>query len=91
VRRGDPNSPTLFDLFINDLVKTVKETNSRMKVDNHMVNILLFADDIVLLAESSNDMQTLMDCLYNWCTKWNLEINGSKSKVIHFCKKKIVP
>ena len=51
VKRGDVISPTLFSIFINDLVKGIKELNEGVDISPDLnVGILLFADDIVLLA-----------------------------------------
>ena len=49
-----------------------------------LLAILMFADDIALLAETEQDLQTLLDSLYSWCNTWLLHINTSKSKVVHF-------
>ena len=47
-------------------------------------SILLYADDVVLLAESESDLQIMLDVLSNWCKKWRLDINDTKTQVIHF-------
>ena len=49
-----------------------------------MIPILLFADDIVLLTECEKDLQLLLDKLVQWCNKWKIKINESKSKIMHF-------
>ena len=56
-----------------------------MKLNNNeYINILLYADDIVLLAENEANLQKMLQLLYKWCYKWRLNVNESKSKVIHF-------
>ena len=77
-------SPTLFSLYINDLVKTLKENGPCLNIDDLLLNILLYADDMVLLAESENDLQALLDILYQWCMKWRLNVNIAKTQVVHF-------
>lgn len=47
----------------------------------------MYADDIVLLANSAADLQAQLDCLHEWCYKWRLELNQGKTKVVHFRKK----
>ena len=85
VRQGDTLSPTLFSLYLNDLVKEINNLNLGIKVDNNtMVSILLFADDMVLMANNECDLQNMLDCLQNWCLKWRLRVNLDKTKVIHF-------
>ena len=42
--------------------------------------LLLYADDLVLLAENENDMQLLLDMLYVWCRDNTLrQVNENKS------------
>ena len=46
--------------------------------------ILLYADDTVILAESSDDMQNQINHFYDFCKKWRLKVNIEKSKVLVF-------
>ena len=48
------------------------------------INSLLYADDIILLSESKEGLQKSLNCLHEFCTNWQLEINHEKSKVIVF-------
>lgn len=59
VRQGDTISPTLFLIFINDLAVKSKETNIGIPINDGKVSLLLYADDVVLLTETENDMQVL--------------------------------
>ncbi|KAL4237739.1 hypothetical protein ACF0H5_002452 [Mactra antiquata] len=49
--------------------------------------ILLFADDMVILGNSVEDLQTRLDLLYEYCTKWGLEVNTDKTKIVVFRNK----
>ena len=84
VKQGDNLSPILFCLYINDFALTLKEKNIGVNIDGHTICILLYADDIVLLAENKKDLQTLLDITQDWCYKWKLNINVEKSKILHF-------
>ena len=42
----------------------------------------MYADDIVLLSESSNGLQKSLNVLKDFCYKWNLEVNTEKTRVI---------
>ena len=84
VHQGDNLSPTLFALFINDLARELKELGIGVKINELVIPILLFADDVVLLAECEKDLQLLLDKLVQWCNKWKIKINESKSKIMHF-------
>ena len=88
VKQGDNLSPSLFALFINDLVNELNSLGYGIRIGTYKISILLYADDIVIIAENEEKLQKLLDKLYEWCIKWHLEINESKSKIMHFRKKK---
>lgn len=44
----------------------------------------MYADDIVLLAETANMMQLMANKLQQYCCKWNLKVNTDKSKIMVF-------
>ena len=52
--------------------------------EDDSVPILLYADDIVLLSDNEQKLQTMLDCLNDWCHAWGLTINFNKSKAMHF-------
>ncbi len=56
-------------------------------IENGQICILLFADDIVILAEDEIKLQILLDFTNEWCKKWRTKINNDKTKVIHFRQK----
>ena len=84
VRQGDPLSTTLFNIFINDLVEHVHQTNVGIKIDKTLINILLYADDILLVAKSEAELQILIHALETWCNTWKLRVNVAKTNVLHF-------
>ena len=45
---------------------------------------MLYADDMVLIAETEEQLLKLLDVMYVWCKKWRLKINKGKTKVVHF-------
>ena len=84
VRQGDNCSPTLFSIFIDDLVREINTLNLGIDIKSRRISILLYADDIVMLANNESDMQTLLNTLHTWCQRWRMLINTEKSKVVHF-------
>ena len=72
--------PLLFDLFIDTLAREIKALG--LGVEG--VSILLYADDVVLVAETPKDLQKLLDAAAVFFMKWRLEANLSKTKVMAF-------
>ena len=84
VKQGDCLSPTLFSLFINDMANEIKSNCNGISLGNFDVHCLLYADDLVLLAETEEDLQCMLDTVLVWCRKWHMKINPKKSNVVHF-------
>ena len=84
VRQGDSLSPTLFALYINSLAEEIKSLNNGVILNGKNVSILLYADDIVLMSDCEESLQTMLDCMFEWCHKWRLKLNVMKSNVMHF-------
>ena len=50
------------------------------------INSLLYADDLALVATSPEDLQLKLNLLHEYCKKWKLNINLSKTKIVEFNK-----
>ena len=66
LRQGCMLSPILFIIVIDELARRVKATGRGVRLGNIKINILIFADDIVLIAESMDDLQYLLDIVYSF-------------------------
>ena len=86
VRQGDSISPTLFSIYINDLVAEMKLLNCGVDIGTYILYLLLYADDLVLIAPNEQSLQKMIDCLHTWSVKWRVSINFNKSNIIHFRK-----
>lgn len=91
VRQGENLSPMLFSLFLNDLQDYF--LNGRVDGINIEINqinlfiklfILLYADDTVIICESPNDLQNALDVYYEYCERWKLQVNATKTKILIF-------
>ena len=88
VKQGDSLSSTLFNLFINDLPQIFNENNSLpAKLEDITIGCLLYADDLVILSESHLGLQNSLNKLDQYCQKWKLKINTSKTQIVIFNSK----
>ena len=71
--QGEVLLPILFSMYNNDIdINFIKENFP--SVDIQLINIflLMYADDIALIAESSQNLHKMLDTLYDYCNKWKL-------------------
>ena len=52
------------------------------------IQLLLYADDTVLLADNQTNLQNALTCLADYCADWKLEVNTEKIKIVIFSKRK---
>jgi hypothetical protein len=67
---------------MNDLVDMLDKAGVGVQVSNQLINSLLFPDDITLIANSEQELNTLLDTTSKFADKWNLIFNATISKVI---------
>ena len=84
VRQGDVISPTLFNLFINDLVTDIKRETNGILCGETRIHCLLYADDLVVIGENESDLQNMLNILDKWCKDWKMKVNNNKTKVMHY-------
>ena len=77
--QGHPLSPDLFKLFLNDLSPLLDHKNCP-KLSNILISHLLWADDLIMLSLDLKTAQSQLNQLNNFCNKWGLEVNISKTK-----------
>ena len=82
VKQGDNLSPTLFNMYLNDLAIGIKNLGLGIDVNGYNLSILLYADDIVLLSRNENDLQVMLDFVNDWCKKMAY---GCKSRQEKYC------
>ena len=84
LKQGCMLSPTLFSIYVNDLALEINNLNIGVDCNGHKISILLYADDVVLIAPTSDALQAMLNKVNNWCNKWRITLNNTKTKVIHF-------
>ena len=68
LKQGDPSSPLLFMMFINDIVQNMHDNFDEIFTVNKVcLFILLYADDAIIFAKSPKVLQSLLHDLMVYC------------------------
>ena len=85
VRQGCCLSPLLFIIFMD---KIIRQANMQENVElgEVVMNILAYADDLILAANSVSELQGNVDGLNAACEEFGMKISVGKTKVMHVGK-----
>ena len=85
VRQGCVLSPLLFNIFVSDIIKEMElSTNTRFRIGNTEIFSLVWADDMVIFANSEEGLRELLKFFEISCNKHELMINTDKTKCMIF-------
>jgi hypothetical protein len=88
LRQGEVMSPLLFSIFVEDLELFLqKDIDSGIALDDILLILLLFADDMAIIGKTPVEIQQHLDNLYTYCDTWGLKVNTSKTKIMVFRKR----
>jgi len=86
VKQGCVLSPLFFNIYLRDLPLIFDNNCDPVTLNEAPLSCLMYADDLVLLSQSEKGLQTSLDKLYDYCVKWKLCVNNTKTKVMIFNK-----
>lgn len=91
VKQGDPLSPILFIIVMDSLAKILTDRGlgptlnaHRDPTFHHQIPCLLYADDIVLLSNTSSDLKAMLDLTTAWLNQHCMTANPKKSGIMVF-------
>ena len=79
-------NPKLFTEYLSDLGLYLNEF-SGIKVEDIFLYYLLYADDLTLCSDTPEGLQQQLDGLFEFCKKWHMIINLTKTRVLIFNQK----
>lgn len=90
VQQGNNISPTIFNVFVNDIPEHLSGADSPTLGTTIQTQLpcLLYADDLVILSTSKTGLQTKLNSFNKYCSEWGLTVNKSKTKIMIFSKHK---
>ena len=78
----------MISLFVEDLeMYSQSRLDSGICLNDICLILLLFADDMVILGLTPEDLQLSLNTLSEYCIKWDLEVNVVKTKLVVFSKR----
>ncbi len=88
LRQGCPLSPVLFLIFM-DRISRCSQGPEGVGFGNHAISSLLFADDVVVLATSDQDLQHALGRFAAECEAVGMRISASKSEAMVLSRKRV--
>ena len=88
-RQGSVLSPVFFAVAMNGLIRRLKQegwerggTGLGIKVGGYKLPVIVQADDIVLLAPTTEELQVLLNITNDFVVRWRMDFSITKCKVM---------
>lgn len=79
-------SPRLFNVYAEEIIKNDKLEKIGFKINGKVINNISYADDRVIIAETEEQMQRMLDIINKEGKKYGMKINTEKTKIMKFSK-----
>ena len=78
VKQGCPLSPLLFNLILDELLENLKKLGVGININDQLVSVMAFADDLVLITEHSSNMLVAIKEYQKFLHQKGLSVNVGK-------------
>ena len=78
VKQGDPLSPLLFNLVLDEVLCRLDSLPTGLEINNARVNSLAYADDLLLLTSSPKELQIIVRITSKFFEARSMELNPTK-------------
>ena len=87
VKQGSILSPTLYKIYINDLLTSLEQTNLGNQMGPVFTGTPTCADDVLLLAPDKYQLQGMLDVAFSYSTDHSYQIHPQKSIITQLAGK----
>lgn len=87
VRQGGVLSPRLFAIYIHELLKTISKMCIGLRVGNIGIDVIGYADDILIVSNVLNNVQKMLNEVDSYCNDNEIKVNGAKTVLLIFNKR----
>jgi hypothetical protein len=84
VKPGCPLSPLIFNLCLNSLLNVKKKSNRGYRVGSQTISVQAYADDVVIFAETKENMAALLKTVEDFTQYSRLAVNAKKCRSISY-------
>jgi hypothetical protein len=86
VRQGGILSPIFYSIYVEYLVLKLGRSNIGCYLNDLFLSILLYADDMAIIAPSVKGLNSLLQICGSYCKKWDIQLNANKSELLFYGK-----
>ena len=89
VKQGGVMSPVLFTVYLDNLLKNLRQRNIGCKIGATYLGVFGYADDLTLLCPSISGLKEMLKICEDYASDYNIIFNAKKSKLMHFGRNKM--
>ena len=82
VRQGCVMSPTLFNLYTEELATRIRRSEMGVNIGNEKLGLLMYADDLVIMAETPGELQCMLKLVEDFGNDFEVKYSIEKTKVM---------
>ena len=89
VKQGDPPSPFFFNVYMDELCLNLIQMGKDAPpppptINSITIPCLFWADDLVLISTTKEDLQNQLNVVNDYCSYWKLTLNAETNKNSNF-------
>ena len=84
VRQGGVLSPKLFSIYVEDIIPRIESVKMGIKIGNLSLDVMLYADDIIIVSNSKEGMQKQLEVVTNFGLENYIKYNPDKTVFMVF-------